>query len=169
MPGIAGFCRLDIPAAFVQRGSTGSTASINFMTSLLIVARSIEKQISNIIHSLTEGSPVDQKTALETYFLPDSGFIHPLCRVPSFKSYTIPLIGEINSRWVIWMVYRWYKILSPRIVLNVECEGIAPQPLSCSSFKPIANTTFLCRIQSKVPNPLRRYPPTFLPFLHPLL
>jgi len=79
-----------------------------------------KRQVSSVIHLLTEGSPVEQKDALETYFLPDASFTHPLCRVPSFSKYTIPIIGEINSRWVIWMVYRWYKILSPRIVLNVE-------------------------------------------------
>ena len=84
-----------------------------------------EKQISSVIKSLTEGSPADQENALDTYFLPDSSFIHPLCRVPSFKNYAVPLIGEINSRWVIWMIYRWYKILSPRIVLDVECDGTA--------------------------------------------
>ncbi|KUJ17238.1 uncharacterized protein LY89DRAFT_646443 [Mollisia scopiformis] len=80
-----------------------------------------KRQISHVIHLLTEGSPADQRDALETYFLPDSTFIHPLCRVPSFSHVSLPLIGEINSRWVIWMIYRWYKILSPRILLDVEC------------------------------------------------
>lgn len=30
------------------------------------------------------------------------------------------------------MIYRWYKILSPRIVLKVECDGM-PTPSSCCS------------------------------------
>merc|ERR1711964_217737 len=64
----------------------------------------------------------DQKDALDAYFLPDAAFIHPLCRVPSFSHFNLPLVGEINSRWAIWMIYRWYKILSPRIVLDVECD-----------------------------------------------
>ncbi|CAL3965492.1 unnamed protein product [Diplocarpon coronariae] len=76
-----------------------------------------KRQISQVIHLLTEGSPADQKDALDAYFLPDSSFVHPLCRVPSFSHFNLPLVGEINSRWVIWMIYRWYKILSPRIVL----------------------------------------------------
>ncbi|TVY82213.1 hypothetical protein LSUE1_G007321 [Lachnellula suecica] len=87
-----------------------------------------KKQASNVIHLLTEGSPADQKETLETYFLPDASFIHPLCRVPSFSKFYLPLIGEINSRWAIWMIYRWYKILSPRIVLNVECDGQSSTP-----------------------------------------
>jgi hypothetical protein len=90
---------------------------------------SLERQVSHIIHLLTEGSPAEQKDALDAYFLPDASFTHPLCRVPSFTHISLPLIGEINSRWVIWMIYRWYKILSPRIVLNVECEGTSSPPL----------------------------------------
>ncbi|KAH8809311.1 hypothetical protein F5884DRAFT_401389 [Xylogone sp. PMI_703] len=82
-----------------------------------------KEEIPKVIHLLTEGSPTEQKYALETYFLPDAAFIHPLCRAPSFSNITIPLIGVINSRWVIWMIYRWYKILSPKIVLDVECSG----------------------------------------------
>jgi hypothetical protein len=85
-----------------------------------------EKQISHVIHLLTEGSPADQKRALDTYFLPDASFLHPLCRVPSFSKNNVPLLGEIDSRWVLWMIYRWYKILSPRILLDVECSGSYP-------------------------------------------
>jgi len=78
------------------------------------------KEIPQIIASLTVGSPHEQRLALETYFTPNAAFTHPLCRVPSFNDVSIPLIGEINSRWVLWMVYRWYKILSPKIVLDVH-------------------------------------------------
>lgn len=81
------------------------------------------KEIPYLIHTLTEGSPLAQKTALETYFHPTASFVHPFCRVPSFSNLSIPLIGVINSRWVIWMIYRWYKILSPRIVLDVHSVG----------------------------------------------
>jgi hypothetical protein len=79
-----------------------------------------------VIHLLVEGSPSDQKNTLEAYFVPHASFTHPLCRVPSFSHYSFPLIGEIDSRWVIWMIYRWYKILSPRIILDVECGGKYP-------------------------------------------
>lgn len=83
----------------------------------------IEREIAGVIHQLTEGSPSEAKDALDTYFVEDASFTHPLCRVPKFSSVSLPVLGEINSRWVIWMIYRWYKILSPRIVLNVECDG----------------------------------------------
>jgi hypothetical protein len=78
------------------------------------------KEIPHIVHNLTEGSPVEQKHALETYFRPNASFEHPFVRVPSFSKASIPLFGEIDSRWVIWMIYRWYKILSPRIILDVH-------------------------------------------------
>lgn len=92
------------------------TPSIN-PTNILLT----ERQIPTVIHHLTTGTPTDQKSALDTYFLPDASFYHPLCRVPSFSHVKLPLVGQIDSRWVIWMVYRWYKILSPRIELDVEC------------------------------------------------
>jgi len=78
------------------------------------------KEIPHIINRLTEGSPREQQTALETYFVKDAAFYHPLCQVPSIKSFNVPLLGEVNSRWIIWMVYRWYKILSPKIFLTVN-------------------------------------------------
>jgi hypothetical protein len=81
------------------------------------------KEIAPVIHTLTEGSPLAQKVALETYFRPNASFAHPFCRVPSFSKLSVPLIGVISSRWVIWMIYRWYKILSPRIVLDVHSVG----------------------------------------------
>ncbi|KAG0247834.1 hypothetical protein BG011_000832, partial [Mortierella polycephala] len=73
-----------------------------------------------VISSLTQGSPTEQEYILKTYFTPNASFQHPFCRVFSFSNVTIPLIGEIDSRWVIWMIYRWYKILSPRIDLDVH-------------------------------------------------
>lgn len=72
------------------------------------------------------GSPSEQKEALETYFAPNASFVHPFCRVSSFTNVSVPLVGEINSRWVIWMIYRWYKILSPKILLTVNSVGATP-------------------------------------------
>ncbi|KAI9642296.1 hypothetical protein NHQ30_009098 [Ciborinia camelliae] len=81
-----------------------------------------KNQIAPIIHILCSGSPSAQREALETYFVPDASFSHPLCSVPSFSSIKIPVFGEINSRWVLWCVYRWYKVLSPRV--KVEVDGV---------------------------------------------
>lgn len=71
---------------------------------------------------------MEQKNALEKYFQPNASFEHPFCRVPSFSKFSMPLIGVINSRWVIWMIYRWYKILSPRIILDVHSLGKSGSP-----------------------------------------
>lgn len=91
----------------------------------------IVKEIPQVISALTKGSPHQQKLALETYFTPSTAFTHPLCRVPSFDTISIPLIGDVNSRWVLWLVYRWYKILSPKIELTVHSAGKPIFPLFC--------------------------------------
>ncbi|APA09050.1 hypothetical protein SS1G_02924 [Sclerotinia sclerotiorum 1980 UF-70] len=85
-----------------------------------------KSQIVPIIHTLCSGSPSAQKEALETYFTNDASFSHPLCSVPSFSTVRIPVLGEVDSRWVLWCVYRWYKVLSPRIV--VEVDGVEYNP-----------------------------------------
>ncbi|KAI6244972.1 hypothetical protein HI914_07220 [Erysiphe necator] len=78
------------------------------------------RQTPNIIRLLTEGSPTQQQEAIQSYFLQDASFVHPLCRVPSFSHMCIPLLGNINSRWVISAIYRYYKIISPRIIITIE-------------------------------------------------
>lgn len=88
------------------------------------------KEIPNVIKSLTEGSPLEQQKALETYFSPSASFLHPMCRVPSFSRYSLPILGDFNSRWVIWMIYRWYKILSPKIVLDVHSAVLDQKTLT---------------------------------------
>ncbi|SZF00718.1 unnamed protein product [Blumeria hordei] len=77
-------------------------------------------EIAHVILQLTEGAPRDQELALQRYFLPDAGLIHPLCRVPRFRDLPLPLLGLVDSRWVIGMIYRWYKILSPRVSAQVQ-------------------------------------------------
>ncbi|KAG9231314.1 hypothetical protein BJ875DRAFT_506743 [Amylocarpus encephaloides] len=78
--------------------------------------------IPRIIHSLAEGSPAEQRYTLKTYFTPTPSFTHPLFSVPSFSHIPLPIIGAVNSRWVIWMIYRWYKILLPKTILGVQCS-----------------------------------------------
>ncbi|KAI9823853.1 MAG: hypothetical protein M1826_007599 [Phylliscum demangeonii] len=71
------------------------------------------KEIATVVRSLTQ-TPADlQRQTIERFFLPDASFIHPFCRTGSFP----------NSRWAIWRIYRWYKILSPRIEITIN--GIA--------------------------------------------
>ncbi|KAI1815476.1 hypothetical protein GGS20DRAFT_543254 [Poronia punctata] len=85
-----------------------------------------EEQIPQIIHSLTQGTREEQVAALNDYFLPDAYFIHPFCRVPSFEPRVISLpfgLGPswtLTSRWLVQLIYQWYKILSPVILLEVD-------------------------------------------------
>ncbi|KAI8944920.1 hypothetical protein F4801DRAFT_570102 [Xylaria longipes] len=84
-----------------------------------------EEEISGVIHSLTQGTREEQEKALNDYFLPDAYFVHPFCRVPSFqpRQIRVPFSNTewtINSRLLVLLVYQWYKIMSPRILLEVD-------------------------------------------------
>ncbi|KAF2028759.1 hypothetical protein EK21DRAFT_113615 [Setomelanomma holmii] len=68
------------------------------------------KEIPGIIHLLTQSPPSIQRETVETYFTPNASFTHPFCRTGSWA----------NSRWLIERTYRWYKIMSPRIDIDVE-------------------------------------------------
>ncbi len=50
--------------------------------------------------------------------------------MPSFKNVNAPGVGEIDSRAVITAIFRWYKILSPNIELNIESIGTPPPSLT---------------------------------------
>jgi len=68
------------------------------------------REIAQVIHLLTQSRPSLQRQTIETYFTPTASFTHPFCRTGSFN----------GSRWLIWCIFRWYKILSPKIELTVE-------------------------------------------------
>ncbi|KAF2650955.1 hypothetical protein K491DRAFT_696856 [Lophiostoma macrostomum CBS 122681] len=68
------------------------------------------KEIPEIIHTLTQSSPSKQHEAIETYFTSNAAFTHPLCRTSSWE----------NSKFLIHSIYRWYKIMSPRIDLTIN-------------------------------------------------
>ncbi|KAK0751129.1 hypothetical protein B0T18DRAFT_401814 [Schizothecium vesticola] len=79
------------------------------------------KDIRNVLRSLTQGSPEEQHDAITRYFTPSASFIHPFCRVPSFSDIRVPFSGgTINSRALILAIYKWYKILSPRVDIEIE-------------------------------------------------
>ncbi|KZL86600.1 flavin-binding monooxygenase-like protein, partial [Colletotrichum incanum] len=78
------------------------------------------KEIKTIIRDLVQGSPEKQQNALYSNFAEDAAFTHPFCHVPSFGNVQIPFLFTINSRWLILMIYRWYRILSPNIDLEIE-------------------------------------------------
>ncbi|KAL7943341.1 hypothetical protein V8C42DRAFT_328803 [Trichoderma barbatum] len=78
------------------------------------------QEIASVIQTLTKGSPQQQQDTLNTYFLSNASFIHPFCRVPSFAKGSIPLARDLDSRWLILGIYRWYRTLSPKISLTVD-------------------------------------------------
>ena len=77
------------------------------------------KEIPEVIKALCQGSAEEQQDTIRTYFRPDAAFQHPLCRVPSLSG-TLPVVGEINSRVLIMAIYRWYRLMSPKIDFKIN-------------------------------------------------
>jgi len=71
--------------------------------------------IPTVIDSLTQAPPARQRQTIETYFTPTASFTHPFCRTGSWS-----LSATLNSRLLIAYIYRWYKILSPRIAYRID-------------------------------------------------
>ncbi|KAJ5884657.1 hypothetical protein N7495_009167 [Penicillium taxi] len=67
-------------------------------------------EIPVVIRLLTQSTPSLQDKALDRFFTRNAEFIHPFCRVPSFE----------GSRWYIMKIFQWYKIMSPRIELEIH-------------------------------------------------
>jgi hypothetical protein len=78
------------------------------------------KEVRNVIRSLTQGTPDEQQDAVYRYFSPGASFVHPFCRVPSFVGVKVPGVGELDSRALILAILKWYKMLSPKIELEIE-------------------------------------------------
>lgn len=68
------------------------------------------QDITSVVHRLTQGSPKLQEATINEYFTPDASFTHPFCRTSSFE----------GSRLLIHAIFRWYKILSPKIDISVN-------------------------------------------------
>ena len=96
------------------------------------------RDISPIVHTLCQGSPQEQEHAINTYFTPDASFTHPFCRTWSFN----------GSRLLIHGIFRWYKIMSPKIDLHISSIGktssslisTTPHALSAGTFLPTNHT-----------------------------
>lgn len=85
-------------------------------------------EIAGVIKKLTTGTPDEQKATLNTYFTSDASFVHPFCWVPPFPKGTIPLARDIDSLWAILGIYRWYRILSPHIDIEIDSAGTLGAP-----------------------------------------
>lgn len=83
------------------------------------------QEIPAVINALTKGTPQQQQDTLNTYFLSNASFIHPFCRVPSIPRGAVPLARDLDSRWLILGIYRWYRTLSPKISLTVDSSGMS--------------------------------------------
>ncbi|KAF4551953.1 Hypothetical protein D9617_11g008000 [Elsinoe fawcettii] len=68
------------------------------------------KEIPTIISLLTTTPPSTQLATINKYFTPSATFVHPFCRTPITP----------DSRWHLSRIYRWYKIMSPRISIQVH-------------------------------------------------
>ena len=75
------------------------------------------REITDIVLRLTQGSPKTQAQTINQYFTPNASFTHPFCRTGSFE----------GSRWLIHAIFRWYKIMSPRVKAQVNGIG-TPTP-----------------------------------------
>ncbi|KAK3688501.1 hypothetical protein B0T22DRAFT_440039 [Podospora appendiculata] len=78
------------------------------------------KDIRGVVRALCQGTPEEQQEAVAKYFVPSAEFVHPFCRVPPFEGVRVPLVGEVNSRMLVLAIFKWYKILSPKIELEIE-------------------------------------------------
>jgi hypothetical protein len=70
-------------------------------------------EIRGIVLNLTTGNRTQQQETLETYFTPDASFKHPFCAIAGFRG-------------AILLIFQWYKILSPKIEIEVNSVGTSP-------------------------------------------
>ncbi|KAJ5083066.1 hypothetical protein N7532_012109 [Penicillium argentinense] len=68
------------------------------------------EEIPTVIRLLTQSTPSLQEKALDRFFTRNASFVHPFCRVPSFE----------GSRWWVLKIFQWYKIMSPRIEMEIH-------------------------------------------------
>ncbi|KAJ5662614.1 uncharacterized protein N7477_010230 [Penicillium maclennaniae] len=76
-------------------------------------------EIPAVISLLTQSTPTLQQKTLERFFTSDASFVHPFCRVPSFE----------GSRWWILKIFQWYKIMSPRIKMEIHSIAMDQESL----------------------------------------
>ncbi|KDQ57980.1 hypothetical protein JAAARDRAFT_78444 [Jaapia argillacea MUCL 33604] len=76
------------------------------------------EEIERVIKLLVEAvSPEVQLAAVQKYFTPDAEFRHPICQV----------VSGPNSREDIVGIFQWYRIMSPKIHIDVNSTFWNPQ------------------------------------------
>ncbi|KAI9373454.1 hypothetical protein BJX61DRAFT_502640 [Aspergillus egyptiacus] len=76
-------------------------------------------EIPTVIHLLTQSPPSLQEETINRFFTPNAEFVHPFCRI-----WSVP-----GSRWGVKKIYQWYKIMSPRIDMEVQSVAYDKQNL----------------------------------------
>jgi hypothetical protein len=71
------------------------------------------QDIEHVVRELTQSPPKEQAAAIDKYFSRNASFTHPFCRTGSFD----------GSRALIHYIFRWYKVMSPKIELEVNGVG----------------------------------------------
>ncbi|KAJ5538915.1 hypothetical protein N7494_008394 [Penicillium frequentans] len=77
------------------------------------------EDIAKVIPLLTQSPPSLQQKCIERFFTHDASFYHPFCYVPSFE----------GSRWYVLKIFQWYKIMSPRIEMEIHSVAFDEQNL----------------------------------------
>jgi len=75
------------------------------------------REIPHVISLLVESPPSLQQEAIDKYFTPNAQFTHPFCRTGSSP----------HSRYLLSRIYRWYKIMSPRISAKITSVSFDEQ------------------------------------------
>ncbi|KAG5986518.1 hypothetical protein E4U54_005383, partial [Claviceps lovelessii] len=64
-------------------------------------------------------APSAATTSARAY--PNASFSHPFCYIPPFqKGRLAPLAPNVDSRWLLLCIYRWYRTLSPNIDITID-------------------------------------------------
>lgn len=85
----------------------------------MVVVR-LEQEIRSVVRSLCQGTADEQWRTIDRYFTKDASFIHPFCIVPHFHERRVPLLGSLSSRDVVRSIFQWYRMLSPRIDIEID-------------------------------------------------
>ncbi|KAG8167984.1 hypothetical protein KVR01_003673 [Diaporthe batatas] len=81
-----------------------------------------EQEIRQVVRSLCQGTPDEQRRTIDRYFTPDAEFVHPFCIAPRFSEGDLRLPGlrRLSSRDALRGIFQWYRMLSPKIVIDID-------------------------------------------------
>lgn len=83
-----------------------------------------------MVRSLCQGTPDEQRRTIDRYFTPDAEFVHPFCVAPRFGQgdIAVPGLRRLSSRDALRGIFQWYRMLSPRIVIDIDTACKCRQP-----------------------------------------